>query len=491
MFSQKDQEQIDRKGIALEDLKRQIQRFKKGFPPIRLLAPATVSNGIQQIDSGRMEALISRYENAPIEVMKFVPASGAASRMFKALFALESQLKNGEDPEKSLIEDKDFRHFFHELHQFAFGKELADKYENQYGESLQTAIDTVNVRNVLAILLSDKGLGYGHLPKGLLKFHSYSDHQRTAAEEHLYEGIEYAQKGNNIHIHFTVAPESLITFQEHVEHSAKSFKDIQFHLSFSTQSPNTDTIASTTDFKPFRNDDGTLLFRPSGHGALLTNLNELNVDLIFIKNIDNVTKESYLNEVGKYKKLLAGVLLEYQQRAFDLLDHYEKGEDIYAEGRMLLEVMGRKDVERESIPSLLNRPIRVCGMVKNEGEPGGGPFWVEEKDGASLQIVEKAQVALEEGQIKLFETGTHFNPVDIVCGVKDFRGNKFDLFDFRNPEAGFITEKSSQGKHLLAMELPGLWNGSMSDWNTIFVEVPLVTFNPVKTVNDLLKKGHR
>jgi hypothetical protein len=325
-----------------------------------------------------------------------------------------------------------------------------------------------------------------------LQFHKYGDVFKTPAQEHLTEGLHYSSKENKVRIHFTVSPEHKNAFEDHVNESVKNLPG-EFEIKFSTQKPKTDTIAVNMDNSPFRLDNGELLFRPAGHGALLENLNELDADIIFIKNIDNVVPDRLKEETIRYKKALAGLLLSYQERAFELLEQNDAGESIDSTGRKLLEEMGIKgDLSSSEIRQKLNRPIRVCGMVKNEGEPGGGPFWVKDKQGKeSLQIVESAQVDMRNKfQVQIFKESTHFNPVDLVCGTKNYKGEKFDLLNYRDLESGFISEKSNSGRKLKAMELPGLWNGSMADWNTIFVEVPLITFNPVKTVNDLLKENH-
>ncbi|MEQ9229757.1 MAG: DUF4301 family protein, partial [Cyclobacteriaceae bacterium] len=333
---------------------------------------------------------------------------------------------------------------------------------------------------------------FDQLPKGLLPFHKYANEVRTPAHEHLVESLGYAQKGTALKIHFTVSPEHLKPFQDHLAEVAESFQE-KFDITYSVQKPETDTVAVTLNNDPFKKENGELLFRPAGHGALLENLNERKADILFLKNIDNVVPDRLKPETIKYKRLLAGVLLSFQERIFDLLKRADGGEDIHEEGKALLEEVGIKgNFTSGQIIDKLNRPIRVCGMVKNQGEPGGGPFWVESNGFESLQIVEGAQVDKEDpSQAKIFQKSTHFNPVDIVCGVRDFKGNKFDLLKYRDSETGFITNKSFQGQPIKAMELPGLWNGGMADWNTIFVEVPIVTFNPVKTVNDLLRPEHQ
>ncbi len=490
LFSNKDSEQIQKKGLSLGDVENQLDRFKQGFPPLKISAPATVSNGIMKLSDETQASYILQYEQSALDVVKFVPASGAASRMFKSLFAF---LDNKSVYENSNQDSEIIKRFFTGLKNFSFYAELDQKIIETERISLDEAINAEKYDLIISLLLKKEGLNYGNLPKGLLSFHSYDDHVRTPAQEHLSEGKAYAIKNGKLNIHFTVSPTHFEIFQNHIEDSIASETSIEINVSYSEQSQSTDTLASTIDFSPFRDDEGNLLFRPAGHGALLQNLNSLSEDLIFIKNIDNVVSESLREDEVKYKKALAGVLIEHQQRAFKLLRAKENGTDIKVEGARLLSAMGmRGDFSEAEIVELLNRPIRVCGMVKNEGEPGGGPFWIKGEGYESLQIVESAQVdQSNKDQRALFNSGTHFNPVDIVCGIKDNKGEKFNLLDFRDDETGFISEKSHNGQKLLAMELPGLWNGSMAKWNTIFVEVPLKTFNPVKTVTDLLKPAHR
>lgn len=493
MFSEKDLDQLSRNGISEEEILSQIEKFKQGFPFSKLSAAASLNAGIVDIESEK-EYLIDQYDLSDFSIMKFVPASGAASRMFKKLFEFRTESKKKEEAYRKMVKEKGaIYHFFNELDSFAFYDDLKSAFKKSKGYTLEEAQQNQDFDEILDTLLNSDGLNYGNLPKGLLKFHTYSESVKTPTEEHLTEGEKYAKKRDTVSIHFTVSPEHQSIFENHVSEAVVN-RSTQFDISFSTQKLSTDTIAVDMDNAPFRMESGGLLFRPAGHGALLENLNDLDSDIIFIKNIDNVVPDRIKEVTVEYKKALAGLLIKYQQRAFDLLRAYDNGNNIESEGRSLLEEMGLKgDLTSEQIIEKLNRPIRVCGMVKNEGEPGGGPFWVSNNDGfISLQIVESAQVDMnDKAQVNIFKDSTHFNPVDLVCGVKNYKGKKFDLLKYRDPDAGFIAEKSNSGRKLKAMELPGLWNGSMADWNTIFVEVPLITFNPVKTVNDLLKKNHR
>ncbi len=495
VFSEKDYDQLTERGLTKENVFSQLRRFQTGFSPVEIVAPATNGNGILKLSTEELDSYITVYENADIDVMKFVPASGAASRMFKKLFLFHE--KNDGTPETInalLREYKSIGKFFTELETFSFYAELDKMVFQKNGISIKEAKKEYKHNVIVEALLSESGMNYGNIPKGLISFHKYDEGVRSAVQEHLAEGLDYADKRGKVQIHFTVSQDYKDDFEKHVADSiTKLAVQPDVCASFSVQYPHTDTIATTFEFDPIRDENGDLLFRPAGHGALLANLNDLSADLIYIKNIDNVVPDRLRGEGVKYKKTLAGILLDMQAKTFDLLKKSEAGVPILEEGNKLLSEMGTiGDFSEAEVVSLLDRPIRVCGMVKNEGEPGGGPFWVKGKNSQSLQIVESAQIDKEDKtQQSIFNSGTHFNPVDIVCGVKDYKGEKFNLLDFRDEEAGFISEKSYNGNKLLAMELPGLWNGGMADWNTIFVEVPLITFNPVKTVTDLLATAHR
>jgi len=441
MFTQSDLEQLAQRGISVEKANQQLACFKSGFPSLDIVSAASVKNGILALSKSEREQYIAAWQEycqQNHKVLKFVPASGAASRMFKNLF---EYLDNG-------IETPFIQEFLSNIDKFAFGSQLE-------GKSGQEAV---------RYLLED--MGYGKLPKGLLLFHKYRDGARTPALEHLAEG---ALTGAT-NIHFTVSHEHLPLFRQHIAENLKKFETkygVKYEVSFSEQLPSTDTLAANPDGTPFRTSDGKLLFRPGGHGALIENLNQQDADIVFIKNIDNVVPDRLKKDTVTYKQVLAGVLVTEQKRVFDLL----KNGDLSEEER-----------------TRLNRPIRVCGVVKNTGEPGGGPFLVREEDGSiSKQILESSQIEDKS----LMATATHFNPVDLVCAIRDYEGKPFNLPKYVDPKTGFISQKSKDGKELLALELPGLWNGAMSRWNTIFVEVPISTFNPVKTVNDLLRDQHQ
>jgi hypothetical protein len=509
MFSTDDIRQIKARGSHPEDVDMQIVYFKKGFPFLKIVEAASCGNGIIRLsedDLHRYEELYARKAEEELSIMKFVPASGAASRMFKSLFSALEKLESGKSEEDVLNSNGDAAGFYKRLHDFAFYSALMT--------CLEKASVKPDLKSCLEYLLTEKGLNYGNLPKGLLLFHRYEGFERTPFEEHMAEGALYAMDHDkHVKLHFTVSPEHEKVFKrlfETVEAGYEIEYGAVYDISFSQQKPSTDTIAVGLDNEPFREKDGSLLFRPAGHGALLENLNDLNADLVFIKNIDNVVPDKYKETAILYKKVLAGLLLQYQERIFEyqkmLHEKFSHTLDsgFLAEAANFLEnslnVKPPADqyyTEKEELVQYLkdkyDRPIRVCGMVKNEGEPGGGPFFAMNPDGTvSLQIAESVQIdAHDPVQMKIAHHATHFNPVDLVCGLKNYRGEKYDLLRFRDPDTGFISKKSKDGKDLKAQELPGLWNGAMSDWNTLFVEVPVETFNPVKTVNDLLRKQHQ
>jgi hypothetical protein len=512
MFNDSDLQQISKQGISQEIIQQQIDIFKKGFPFIRLKKAATPGDGIMQLNENDLKNYRDLFHNegATMKMVKFVPSSGAASRMFKDLFSFYEQSENAEKAHQLLKEDPKFaavRTFFQNIQQFAFFEELKTLHQ-QKGESLEENILKHRYQRVLELLLTPAGMNYGELPKALLKFHKYNSEARTPIDEHLQEGYAYCRnQEGKVNLHFTVSPQHLQYFQEYVNEAVKQFKTaepVSFNISYSTQKPSTDTIAVDLSNNPFREKDGSLLFRPGGHGALLENLNEIEADIIFIKNIDNVVPDHLREATILYKKVLAGLLIDLQQQIKQHLQALTAGsvsteemDEIvrFMKSGLQMEVVLPEDENQRSVLLIekLNRPIRVCGMVQNQGEPGGGPYWIENNDGSvSLQIIESSQVNLEDAeQSQVFKNATHFNPVDIVCAVRDFQGKKFQLPEFRDPNTGFISKKSKDGKELKALELPGLWNGSMADWNTVFVEVPAITFNPVKTVNDLLRKEHQ
>jgi hypothetical protein len=496
--------QVLKQGMSVDQVKDQLKNFEEGFPFLPIIQEATIGNGIKALTEDEIKHYKKTFPDkaAKISVVKFVPASGAASRMFKDLFSfLES---NGDISSNSFVSK-----FINNLSRFAFYADL-DEAMKKAGSGIQDALDKQAYKKIVEALLLEDGLGYGQLPKGLLKFHHYEDGDRTPTYEHFVEGVMYALgKDNKVRLHFTVSPEHEEKFKEEVSRIQPKLEkkyDVSFEINYSQQKKSTDTIAVKMDNSPFEEEDGSLLFRPAGHGALLENLNEIDADLIFIKNIDNEVPDRLKEPTKDYKRAIGGLLLEIQEQVFDVLQSLENdsSEEIIAKGeKVLTAALGGKLPDHYNsfstaqkanyLREKLNRPIRVCGMVKNTGEPGGGPFWVQEDDGSlSLQIAETAQIDVnDDKQKEIMNASTHFNPVDLVCATKDFKGRKFDLIKFRDMRTGFITEKSKSGKNLKALELPGLWNGAMAGWNTVFVEVPLITFNPVKTVNDLLRDEHQ
>ena len=513
-FTNQDKEQIENKGISLDKINSQITLFKSGLPYINLSSAAVFGNGINLISKEQKAHFINYFDSKrnAVSIIKFVPASGAATRMFKTLFKFLDKY----DPNKQTINSFINREKASNLSIFLVGIEKLPFYDivveaiQAYYPDFKTLSNNNQKHLFVSAMLDEDKLNYGFFPKGLLPFHEYKDHVATAFEEHLFEASHYASSNNQAELHFTISEKHNHKFDEEfkrIEEIVERKTNTSFNISFSYQKDSTDTIAVTPKNEPFRDEYGQLLFRPSGHGALLENLNDLDADIIFVKNIDNVVVFKYEQEVSEYKKMLAGILLETQELAFKYLRQLDTKDVSDDECILIAEFLSNKmnvvissEFEKyskkyqiEYLTEKLNRPIRVCGMVKNEGEPGGGPFWVKGESGQiSLQIVESAQINKKNKQQKdILKNATHFNPVDLVCGIKNFKDEKFDLSEFIDSKTAFITMKTKVGKDLKALELPGLWNGSMAFWNTIFVEVPLITFNPVKTVTDLLKPTHQ
>ena len=468
---------MEEHGLTPAALETQLKNFREGFPFLPVTRAASCGDGIRVLDAAGIEQAAARYDRAKesLRVVKFVPASGAATRMFKDLFE-----------------------FVREGRRTAVvGEVLANRRRCAFWPELRTfggddADELRTVENIVA-----EGLRYGETPKGLVSFHRYGDEVRKAVEEHLVEGAQYAAAGGEVKIHFTVSPEHLTRFEALLAEKIPGYESrfgVKYRISFSVQDPSTDTLAVNPDCTPFRRADGRLLFRPAGHGALIGNLGKIDADIVFVKNIDNVTTDARRGDTVLYKKALAGVLLALQERIFEYLMALEvpgaELEPIAAFIENELCVKLPKDYGTALLRQVLNRPIRVCGMVRNEGEPGGGPFWVAGADGLeTLQIAESNQIAPEKR--KLMRSATHLNPVDLVCSFRTSKGGRFDLREFVDPATGFISRKSDGGRELLAQELPGLWNGAMARWNTVFVEVPITTFSPVKVVTDLLRPEHQ
>ncbi len=477
MFTQSDLQQLEARGISLAVAEEQLHAFQTGFPPLHIVEAASVAKGIlvpSCEEKAHYLAAWEQYLQGNHKVLKFVPASGAASRMFKDLF---TYMDGGEETpfiQQFLSHLSDFA-FYGELHQLMEEKHITDG------------------RGIVRLLLED--MNYGKLPKGLLLFHKYEDGPRTPALEHLVEGALYANAGGKVNLHFTISPEHRALFEQHVAEHLTHYEEAYnatYDVSFSEQKSSTDTLAADKDGQPFREKDGKLVFRPGGHGALIENLGEQDADIVFVKNIDNVVPDRLKEPTIEYKRLLAGILVSLQEKAFAYLCNLEAtdAEEIacFLEEQLCCYLPADKRHDKAYLATKLNRPMRVCGMVKNEGEPGGGPFLVKGNDGAvQLQILESSQIA----DPQLMQQATHFNPVDLVCALRDHKGDRFNLKQYVDPLTAFISQKSKDGRELQALELPGLWNGAMADWSTVFVEVPIETFNPVKTVNDLLREQHQ
>ena len=502
-FSSEDKNQLKEKGISEQTIDEQLNYYKNGFPTLNIKKHASVNEGILQVNEQDQLKYISIWEEylkSDNHVTKFVPASGAASRMFKDLYGfLES---NSDEPTTDFEKE-----FFKNIRSFAFYDALNETCMKIHGMSVDDLVSQKEYKKIVHALLSENGLNYGELPKGLLLFHSYHDKKRTPMEEHLVEGAMYAKDdNNNVNVHFTISPHHEKLFVElldEIRDELQKTSNASFNVTFSIQKPSTDTIAVDLENRPFI-DEGVLLFRPGGHGALIENLNDLQSDIVFVKNIDNIVPDKYKENDAKYKKMLGGILIATQNKVFEYLDTLKTEsyiqEDLdeikdFVVNTLCITTNLMKDFDIDELLQFLieklDRPIRVCGMVKNEGEPGGGPFIVENSDGTfSPHILEGSQIVTDSAA-EIASHSTHFNPVDLVCSIKNHQRYKFNLLNFVDKDTGFISSKSKSGRELKALELPGLWNGAMSDWNTIFVELPISTFNPVKTVNDLLRDEHQ
>lgn len=515
-FSEKDRQQMAEMGITEYTAMEQLEIFERRLSPVQLQRPCTVGDGIRILNDSEVEKYSQTYSEAVQagRTMKFIPASGAASRMFKLLLRFNSEfdqihlseIMNGAKDDSDYA---DFLKFAKGIRSYAFFGDLRELL-NRKGFDIEERIRAGQFKEIVNAVVAEGGLNYAELPKGLIKFHKYNSEARTAFEEHLVEAAAYCKDKDGIaRLHLTISPEHEEAVKSHIKMVRSKYErnGLQFEINYSFQKPSTNTIAVDMENKPFRLDDGTILFRPGGHGALLENLNELEGDIIFIKNIDNVVPDRLKEETYKCKRILGGILVKLQRTIFHYLNKLsnvpgapqlikEAGE--FAGSKLSIRMPkhilnASLDEQKQFLIEKLNRPLRVGGMVRNEGEPGGGPFWIRQQDGAeSLQVVEAAQVNKDDpDQEKVWQSATHFSPTDFVCGVRDFTGKPFDLVKFRDPDAAFITKKFQNGRELKALELPGLWNGSMAFWNTVFVEVPIITFNPVKTVLDLLRPNHQ
>lgn len=518
-LSSADKNQLETLGITAEQVENQLNQFRKGFDFTDIIAPANINKGIKKFSSDEINELVRQFDEDKkyYDIIKFVPASGAASRMFKNLYSFVEEYKGKEIPsnflKKEKIKQDSVENFFMGIHDFAFYSDLKNKLQDK-GKDIEIMLKNNELVEIAETLLNTDGMNYGNLPKALLKFHKYGDTARLAMEEHLVEAAEYStcddEKGKVAQLHFTVSQEHLNIFMKIVEYVLPKYEKmfgIRYKISFSIQKSSTNTIAADMNNEPFRDKDGNMVFRPGGHGALIQNLNDLHKEIIFIKNIDNVVPDNLKPTTFEYKKVLGGYLFRLQQQQFEYMEMLDNGDvtneeldeiSAFAKEKLMIDIPDffstYNEIEKiDFLYNKLNRPMRVCGMVKNEGEPGGGPYFTRNSnDEISLQIVESSQIDHnDEKQEDMFRSSTHFNPVDLVCATQDFRGKSFNLNDFVDHETGFISLKSKDGKDLKAMELPGLWNGAMADWITIFVEVPIATFNPVKTVNDLLRDTHQ
>ncbi len=506
MLNNADLSLLKRKNISVELFEKQLDRFKKGFPHINLIKAATTGNGIMLVSESDKEHFIGIHErNNNKKITKFVPASGAASRMFKSLYEFKELYDGNNEGYANFMKSSGLNSvlgLIMKIRKFAFYDDLAEILKNK-GKDIDEMIACMDYAGIIDTIIGEEGLNYGNLPKALIQFHKYANDSRTALEEHLVEGVLYCKdRQGKVNLHFTVSPNHKQLFLTTVSKILSKYEkqyNVGFNIDYSVQKESTDTIAVDMDNKPYRDKEGNLLFRPGGHGALIENLNEIDSDIVFIKNIDNVVIDSLKAVTVEYKKILSGILQHYQQKIFKYLEilQHDTQPNIIKEISEFIEkdlcvLPGNRELNTDYLTEKLNRPIRVCGMVRNQGEPGGGPFWCKNNDGTvSLQIVESSQINKENKlQSDILQNSTHFNPVDIVCSIKKYNGEKFDLSDFVDNDTGFISEKSYNGDKIKAQELPGLWNGAMSNWNTIFVEVPLITFNPVKTIDDLLRKEH-
>jgi len=514
MLTDKDLKQIGAKGIELPVINKQIENFREGFPYIGLVRPAISGDGIFSFCEDELSYFTNYYtiHLNDLQVVKFVPASGAATRMFKHLFEFRESFSGDQTQRETFLNSADFNsvgYLMSHISEIAFFNTLQDIL-SKHGLETTNLIGSWNLDTLIEYILEEKGLNYANLPKGLILFHDYPAGARTASEEHLVEAANYARNSDGkARIHFTISPEHKERFLALLDKKKQDYEKlfgVTFSIDYSDQHPSTDTIAVDEQNSPFRQPNGSLLFRPAGHGALLKNMNQLDADIIFVKNIDNIVPDRLKSTTYQYKKLIGGYLLYLRDHVNRFLSDAsirdltadEIAEMVkFMENHMWIKLCDEFSLllqkeKQARLVALLNRPIRVCGMVKNEGEPGGGPFWVKDRDGReSLQIVESAQIDMKNPEQKrIVQNSTHFNPVDLVCSIRDFSGERFDLNKFVDEEAGLISLKSSGGRNLKAQELPGLWNGAMARWITIFVEAPIITFNPVKTVNDLLRKEH-
>ncbi len=506
MFTEKNIQQIKNHGLSEAKVTRQLEIFMEGIPFANVVEPASADNGIAVFTEKQQQDFVTLFEaeKDKLDLLKFVPASGAATRMFKFLHQfLEGFDFNTENIDVFLQteENKTLKIFFDSIDKFAFSSLVKEKLDAKY-PAFENFEKGKRHYFFVKEMLEETGLNFSNTPKGLVPFHKYGENDVTAFGEQLYEAAFYSTSNGIANLHFTVSEEHETKFKKRyaeIQEMVENRTGVKFNISYSFQKKETDTLAATLENKPFLDENGDLVFRPSGHGALLGNLNEVDADLVFIKNIDNVVSQQYVETIAFHKKVLAGKLLSLQQKIFGFVENLHStnpsGEILNGAAKFISGELFIKNTPmyKEEILKILERPIRVCGVVENTGAPGGGPFLIKDKNGnLSYQIVEMSQIDVDNPQQRiLVEKATHFNPVDLVCGLRNYKGEKYDLLQFSDPEAGFISYKSYHGKPIKALELPGLWNGAMANWNTVFVAVPLLTFNPVKTVIDLLNPVHQ
>jgi hypothetical protein len=505
MLTNADNATLSHKGITVEQLQAQLDRFATGFPYLRIASSAQVGKGITALNKEQEEQAIARWKKFLSDgghVTKFVPASGAASRMFKALFSYV------ESNEAVPAEGSPVEKLIAQIEKVPFYAELDATLQRIHEKTLKEMLNEQRYHDIIDAIISSNGMNYGNLPKGLLTFHRYDKATRTPLEEQLVEGAQSAASNGVVRLHFTVSTDHRKLFEKKLAEVVPALEKelgVKYEVSLSEQKPSTDTVAVNLDNTPFR-ENGQLVFRPGGHGALISNLGDIDSDVVFIKNIDNVVPDSRRDATIYYKTVLAGYLIEVHDSIEKYLKMLNSGRYTIDDLREMIAFMhdvlnirhdGMKKLEDAElalyIKAKLDRPVRVCGMVRNEGEPGGGPFIAYNPDGStSPQILESHQIDPNNAEYAaMLASATHFNPVDLVCYIRDINGKPYDLPKYVDPATGFISQKSLHGKDLRALELPGLWNGAMSDWNTIFIEVPAETFNPVKTVNDLLRPAHQ
>lgn len=509
MFTSNDKKQLQKLKISEEIANEQLRCLNEGCATLKLIKPAVLKEGILSLYESDVKANAKSYDKmrGTYKIKKFVPASGAATRMFKALYKyLGNSEKELDNDTKKAVDT-----LIKNCKNLPFYKDLADNLKNG-GENIEDLMKSKKYDKIISGIVEEKGLGFGNLPKALIPFHLYPSGVRTAIEEQLHSGVLYCmQKDKNANFHFTLLPDHIKMVEELVQKTIETLETeygCSISISYSVQEPHTDTIAVDNNGEPYRKEDGDILLRPGGHGALIENLNSLESDIVFISNIDNVPHERYLQMTVEYKKALAGILINYHKKISSFLHKLDrqsiKNDAFMMEVTYFIKnklnflppkVFDKWEIEQQVkyLISILNKPLRVCGMVKNEGEPGGGPFWVENEDGSvGLQIVEEAQINMnDEKQKQILQSSTHFNPVDIVCFIKDMHNRKYDLTKYVNKKTGIISQKTYGDDDIKVLEHPGLWNGAMWDWNTVFVEVPVETFTPVKTINDLLRKEHQ